>query len=314
MERRQQRGMIFCDIDGTIATNGVISPEMAQALLRLRYTPFFLQPTVITGRTTLSALTVLETLGEIKNKIITPSTYIGVENGARIIRPSGQLIDAFPIKIQNILPLITYWASSKYCRAITYSDLSHPKPQAWVPDQTVPTQYAQLGNSEVVDLLDGSQPIKNILKEALKNGNVTMLSILPRDDKKAEVMDGLKERHVIYSESPSGFIYFNHFGHSKAVAAAYIAGRMNRSLSQSFVLGNDPNDLEMLSLPIMAAVIIGFGLTSLAGTDERVDRLTRRGVINQITTPEYLAPELLNIVAGFMGIAYKEKKMRRKKK
>lgn len=232
------------DVDGTIKTKAGVPSSIHEGILSLQQKGVI--TTLLTGR---GYVRLLQSLGESYKKVVLPNSPLALETGGRIARANGsEDLKYYPLgegEIDAVLATIdgeniqflAYFPKEIQARALV-----------WTPRAEAAEDLArQLGNFADISTetkLQLAQRIRNDLPCMfnLKSSISGLMGYLPR---------GL---NTVENE---GMINVNHTGIDKKSGITDIADILDVSLDRVLVVGNDTNDIPMLTIPAVRRIIVG---------------------------------------------------------
>jgi len=254
------------DVDGTIASNGVVSSDVIAAMDHLHQNGCI--TTVSTGR---GYIRLKEMLGNKFNEIISPQALIILEHGTKIVDHDGNIIFAdflSPSEIDHVVDFAR--ANIDLFKLIWFNptDVSK-KVELWCADErdvqaeTVKRgHYARVFTSSIGELGD-----------LLKEHQLTNVTLRLKDYVKVENLKLAFTRtdtNVIFQDGNMEFVKNNM---NKGLAVLEVAKKLEVKTDQMLIAGNAINDVEMLD--------IGAGTTVLVSTGEE-----RSTILSYLSDPE----------------------------
>ena len=241
------------DVDGTIATHGVVPDDVLEGMRHLHKRGCM--TTVSTGR---GYVRLKETLGDTFDTIISPEALIIVEHGTKIVDNQGKTIFGADFNEQEIQHIVDFTRANIGLVKLVWfnpSDVATKVPVWCVNEQDVQAETEKRGY--YADVF--TSPISD-LQELLVRYKPTNVTLKLKDYVKVENLKlafTRTETNVIFQDGNMEFVKNNT---NKALAIAYVVNRLGIEAADLLVAGNAINDVEMLD--------VDCGFTLLVGPDE----------------------------------------------
>lgn len=259
------------DVDGTIRSQGTISPEIERGFRNLWETEQAIT-TVITGR---GYIRLREMLGDKWQKIISTELPVALENAGRIATQAGENIRYYPLNQNEIISTLQIVSNSpsEVLFVAHFPERVEQKPVLWTPDrkeaEKFQEQYGHFADITTSPLSD--------LEKRIRQDNPCMIMVKPRSP---EFKNEFKNANAVFNE---GEINIMTSGVNKGKGVEDISSIMDIPLIDFMVAGNDDNDIPMFDLPIGVKIVVG---------DRLKDRLVSEKNIIFIPTTEELGKYL----------------------
>ncbi len=272
------------DVDGTLATHGVIPDSVLDGLMHLREIGY--ATTISTGRGYIRAK---ESLAEKFDKIISPEALLIIEHGTKVVDRNGQIQYSQDLSIEEINHIIDF--SKVNLGMIRLIWFNPPDPtqrvQVWCYDASLVKEetekrghYADVFTSSFDDLK------AKMLAQSISNVTAKL-----REFVKVENLKLHFTRTEIDTIFQDGNMEFVSNLADKAKAIDFIEKHYSVPFDNVLIAGNAINDVEMLNLEVGKRVLVG-------PSDERsvvLGYLTKPDEVVSVENPEALGTYLQNI-------------------
>jgi HAD superfamily hydrolase (TIGR01484 family) len=238
------------DVDGTIASHGEIPDSVLRGMRHLHKRGCI--TTVSTGR---GYVQLKDTLGSSFDTVISPGALLIVEHGTRIVGSKGKTIFAEAFNEQEIQHIVDFTrANIELVRFARFnpSDITLKVPVWCVNEQDIQSETEKRGHYARVF----TSPLGE-LRELLMKHRPTNVTLKLKDYVKVENLKlafTRTEINVIFQDGNMEFVRNNT---NKALAAEYVADRLNIGMADLLVAGNAINDVEMLDIDCGVTLLVG---------------------------------------------------------
>lgn len=266
------------DIDGTIALNGKVLPEMVQAFTHLQKTGWI--TTICTGRGYPRAKAAL---GDLFETIVSPDALLLLEHGTKVNQLDGTVLYGAYFSEDEINHVHDFIRSNaEMVRFVWFNPPTQErKVQVWCKDASdISDLEAERGSySDVYSTSFGN------LRERLHAQPLSSLSIklMPHIQ-----VHGLKlnfTRTPIKVTFQDGNMDFTKTNTNKALSIDYFLKHHGGSHERLLVAGNSTNDVDMLNMPAAHRILVGDD----AETDTIMGYLYEHESVTRLKNPQALA-------------------------
>lgn len=237
------------DLDGTIATHGVVAPTVLEGLKHLRQAGCI--TTLSTGR---GYVRLKQLLGDVFEEVISPDALIILEHGTKLVDRAGTTIFGEFLSADEIDHVIDFVRANIELFRIAWfnpADVSR-KISVWCPDeQEVDEEIEKRGS--YAEVFTGSL---EELKQALLREQLTSVTFKLRDHIQVHNLKlsfTRTETNVIFQDGNMEFLRNNI---NKGLAVLEAAHKLDVAKDDLLLAGNAINDVEMLDLDVGRSLLI----------------------------------------------------------
>lgn len=238
------------DIDGTIATHGVIPESVVEGLKHLQQIGY--ATTVCTGR---GYIRTKETLGGNFDTVVSAGALMILEHGTKITDREGEILFANYFQKNEIEHIVDFIkANEEIVKLLWFNppELDR-KVQVWVLDpKNLTAEIAKRGHYADVFTCSYNELKERLLAQPLSNATAKLKEYIKVNNLKLHFT-----RSEINTLFQDGNMEFVRNIANKAEAIHFIENSFNLSKDNILVAGNAVNDVEMLNLEVGKRILVG---------------------------------------------------------
>lgn len=238
------------DIDGTIATHGVVPESVVQGLKHLQQIGY--ATTVCTGRGYIRAK---EALGENFDTVVSPNALMILEHGTKITDRDGKILFANYFQKNEIEHIVDFTkANEEIVKLLWFNPpLASQKVQVWVLEpKHLSEEIAKRGHYADVFTCSYEELKERLLAQPLSNATAKLKEYIKVNNLKLHFTKS--EINTLFQDGNMEFI--RNIA-NKAEAIHYIESNFNLSKNNIIIAGNAVNDVEMLNLEVGKRILVG---------------------------------------------------------
>lgn len=241
----------FFDVDGTIRVpSNLISDTVLRGIQYLQSKK--IMTTIASAFTYSRFITVFKDQYE---SLISKDTLLVLENGARITDYFGKHIQYYPLQKIEI-DLIIDSISNDQVEMVGYYPYSiTERTTLWISDRNKKSEI-EARYSSFADIFTGS--LKDLKQKIIKD-NPCMIMIKPTTTEFITLLP--TELNSTINEK---FVHIITKGRNKAIGITDVLAKLQLSLDEVLIAGNDHNDYDMLKLPCQKKIIVGNTLSDVS--------------------------------------------------
>jgi HAD superfamily hydrolase (TIGR01484 family) len=272
------------DIDGTIATAGIVHPKAIAGIQHLQKLGCI--TTLSTGR---SYIRLRDVLGDVFRQVVSPDALLMVEHGTKIVDRDGTMVfgEIFSeAEIEHVVDFVR--ANVGLFQFVRFAPSeSVGKLSLWCVEQK-DVQATTIKTGHYADVFSGSIGEFHAM---LRQHTLTNISCKLRDFVTVQNLKLSLTRSATNLLFQDGYMEFVKNNSNKGLSVGYVARKEGVKMADTLIAGNAINDVEMLDMGAGTSILVNMGserTTILSYVSNPSD-------IYSVESPEQLGEYLLSL-------------------